>query len=96
MEGLKVIAFTHKDLPLELIGKLHLNDEDQSAVLGALKLNFNIEELVYLSTCNRVELILCTNRDADKTFIKELCLFINSRLNNSETDMLSKNAEVFE
>jgi glutamyl-tRNA reductase len=96
LEGLKIIAFTHKNLDLELIGKLHLNEEDQRSVLGALKLNFNIEELVYLSTCNRVELILCTDKEADKAFIKEICLFINSRLNNSETEKLSSQAEVFE
>jgi glutamyl-tRNA reductase len=95
LDTFKVISFTHKNLPLELLGKLHLSPEEQTNILGALKINFGFDELMYLSTCNRVEVLFNANTEVTPVFIKELCLFINSRLSNFETDTLTNNAEVF-
>ncbi|MCE3227654.1 MAG: Serine carboxypeptidase [Bacteroidetes bacterium] len=95
MDTFKVISFTHKNLPLELLGKLHLSPEEQTTLLGALKINFELDELMYLSTCNRVELLVNTNSEISRVLIKELCLFINSRLTNFDVDTLTENAEVY-
>lgn len=57
MNDLRVIALTHKNLPLETIGKFHLSSERRQEVLTALKEQFGISEVMYLSTCNRVEII---------------------------------------
>lgn len=94
MDNFNIIAFTHKTLPLELIGKLHLSVEEQSPVLGALKLNFGFNEFLYLSTCNRAEFFIKAEKDIDQSLIKELLLFINSRINNSELETLANNAEI--
>ncbi|MDX2172287.1 MAG: glutamyl-tRNA reductase [Bacteroidota bacterium] len=94
MDNFNIIAFTHKTLSLELIGKLHLSIEEQSPVLGALKLNFGFNEFLYLSTCNRAELFIKTEKEIDESLIKELLLFINSRINNAELEILVKNAEI--
>lgn len=94
LDDFKVIAFTHKNLALELVGKLHLTAEEQTTLLGALKLNFGLEELLFLSTCNRVELFVKCGFDLTPILIKEICLFINSRLSNFEADMLSASAEI--
>ncbi|MGZ3918924.1 MAG: glutamyl-tRNA reductase [Bacteroidia bacterium] len=95
MDTFKVISFTHKTLPLELLGKLHLTFEEQTTLLGALKINFGFDELMFLSTCNRIELFINSNAEADKVLVKEICLFINSRLTNFEADALSENAEIY-
>ena len=95
MDSFKIIAFTHKNLPFDLIGKLHLNSDEQTTALGALKLNFGFEEFLFLSTCNRVELFINAQQDINPVFIKELVLFLNSRLNNVEANTLSENAEVY-
>jgi len=94
LDDFKVIAFTHKNLPLQLIGKLHLTSEEQTTILGALKINFGFEELLFLSTCNRVELFVKCNFDLNPLLIKEICLFINSRLTNYEADALCEKAEI--
>lgn len=96
LDNFKVIAFTHKNLALELVGKLHLTTEEQTTLLGALKLNFDFEELLFLSTCNRVELFVKCNFDLNPLRIKEICLFINSRLSNFEADTLSEKAELWQ
>lgn len=95
LESFKIIAFTHKTLPFELIGKLHLNQEEQTTVLGAVKLNFGFDEFLFLSTCNRVELFISSQHDLNSLFIKEVILFLNSRLNNVEANTLSENAEIY-
>jgi glutamyl-tRNA reductase len=95
LDDFKVIAFTHKNLPLELVGKLHLTSEEQTTLLGALKLNFDLKELLFLSTCNRVELFIRSNSDINPLFTKEICLFLNSRLSNFEADALSEKAEIY-
>lgn len=95
MDSFKIIAFTHKNLPFDLIGKLHLNQEEQTTVLGAVKLNFGFDEFLFLSTCNRVELFITSQQELNKVFIKELVLFLNSRLNNVEANELSDSAEFY-
>lgn len=96
LNAFKAIAFTHKTLPFELIGKLHLSEDQQSAALTKLKDAFNFSELLFLSTCNRIELFVKTERDLNKTFVKELALFLNNRLSSSEAQVLSEAAELFE
>lgn len=95
MEDFTIIAFTHKVLPLETIGKLHLNHDEQAHVLGAIKLNFGIGELLYLSTCNRVEFFIKSEREIDSTFIAELLRLVNSRLSNGELESLLGNSEMY-
>lgn len=57
MEELKAVALTHKNSDLDHIGLFHLNDVERSSVLAGIKEKFALRELMYLSTCNRVELI---------------------------------------
>jgi glutamyl-tRNA reductase len=54
---LRVIAITHKNFPLETIGKFHIEPDKRAEKLEKLKLAFGLNELMYLSTCNRVELV---------------------------------------
>lgn len=96
MDSLKVIAFTHNNLSLEQIGKLHLDAEHQALVLGALKINFGLEELLFLSTCNRVELIMKSDSEINTDLVKEVCTFINRNIGENDTLTLSKNAEIFQ
>lgn len=94
MESFKVIAFTHKTLPLELVGKLHLSPEEQEQQLGAMKIHFDFEELIYLCTCNRIELMVTGGAEQD--LVRRIALFLNSRLTETEALQLASGAEVFE
>jgi len=58
LESLQIIAFTHKNSSIENIGLLHLSEESQREILPSIKSTFFFHEFMYLSTCNRVELIL--------------------------------------
>jgi glutamyl-tRNA reductase len=56
------IAFTHRALDVNIIGKLHIDAEEQGRRLHSLKECMDIQELMFLSTCNRVEFLLVSQQ----------------------------------
>lgn len=96
MNSLKIIAITHKNTPLELIGKLHLDESHQQDYLTALKLKMELKELMYLSTCNRVEVLINTEREIHQGFFNELFGILNSRLTPEEINQLTDCSRLFE
>jgi glutamyl-tRNA reductase len=96
LNAFKVIAFTHKHLPFELIGRLHINQDEQNRALLALKSQFGFEELMYLSTCNRIELMLCGETELSNEQLKRLVHSLNARLTDAEINRLANGAEVLE
>lgn len=58
LNTLKIIAFTHHHLPVGEIGNLHIDPDHQKERLHHLKSTLEIDEIMFLSTCNRVEFVL--------------------------------------
>lgn len=56
-----VIAITHKTSELDEVGRYHLNDAVFESKLNDLKRSLQLDELFYLSTCNRVEFHFVTS-----------------------------------
>lgn len=75
MKSLKIIAFTHKQIELKELGKLVICEENLTEKLQRIKIQFDIPELFYLATCNRVEFVMATSRVVDKDFAEQ---FINA------------------
>ncbi|AMR34495.1 glutamyl-tRNA reductase [Mucilaginibacter sp. PAMC 26640] len=71
MKYLKVIAFTHKQIELKELGKLVICQENLTDKLHEVKARFNIGEIFYLATCNRVEFVLSTPQKVDRQFAQE-------------------------
>ena len=61
--SLQVLSLDFRSVPLELIGALHLDSDTKPAQLADWKDTLELDGLVYLSTCNRVEFIF-----SDKTY----------------------------
>lgn len=70
MNNINVIAFTHKNLEVNNIGLLHIGDDMLSERLYGLKNALHFDEIMFLSTCNRVEFIFVTNDFVDKNYIQ--------------------------
>jgi len=96
MNSFKIISITHKSAPLELIGKLHLDENHQADYLGGLKIKMGLKELMFLSTCNRVEFIVNTEAEIIPAFLSELFKSVNSRLTNEDLTSLIDKAFVYE
>jgi glutamyl-tRNA reductase len=95
VEELKVIAITHKDVGLELIGKLHLSDAIEGQRLQTLKEKCGLEEIIFLSTCNRVELIVNHEAFICDGQIRNILSQLQPSLSADELNELSTKALLF-
>jgi len=68
LKYLKVIAFTHKQIELKDLGRLIICQENLTEKLQQVKEQFQIAEIFYLGTCNRVEFVLVTDQIVDKAY----------------------------
>lgn len=69
MKNLFILAYTHRQLSVGDLGYLHISEENQQDRLNYLKQILQLEELMYLTTCNRVEFIFKTNQEVNDSFI---------------------------
>lgn len=69
LEQFHIIAFTHHNFDVSEIGKLHIQNDNQKERLSALKEELQLSELMFLSTCNRVEFLFCTKQVVNESFI---------------------------
>ena len=83
-EHFYTVAVTHKKFSLKEIGRLHTDDACLKDILTTLKIQLGLKELVYLSTCNRVEFIFTTKKPVNKAFINQLFSLLNSDLKKAE------------
>lgn len=56
LQNFQIIAFTHANLDVTMIGNLHIEDGQFESRLNAVKSHFSWSEFLFLSTCNRVEM----------------------------------------
>lgn len=77
LKYLKVIAFTHKQIELKELGKLVICQENLTTRLQEAKVHFQIPEIFYLATCNRVEFIMATSQKVDVNFTRDFISFMN-------------------
>lgn len=96
MELFKTIAFTHKTTDLKDIGRLHLDDNDMDTRLNRLKSVMQIDELLYISTCNRVEFMMVSDQEVDETFRKKFFAEFNPDWSAKEIDWAANHSRTFE
>lgn len=94
MERIKTIALTHRNLELADIGLFHFEDETLMQRVAKLRESRMVEELMYLSTCNRVEFIFTSNMPLDATHCRAYLEKLAPDLESRKLDILSKSAEL--
>ncbi len=72
LEHFHSIAFTHRNLDVNTIGQLHIESEEQPQRLSALKEALGLNELMFLSTCNRVEFLLTGSENPSADFLRSM------------------------
>ena len=77
MKNLKVIAFTHKQVDLKDLGNLVICDEELETRLMALKNAFDIPEIFYIGTCNRVEFVFYGPHQLSSEFVLSFLRSLN-------------------
>lgn len=97
MKDLKVIAFTHKQIDLKELGCLVLCNEATEERLQFVKSKFDIPEIFYLATCNRVEFIFTANQELNKNFVRSFLQALHGdKILTTQMDSVVDNALVFE
>ncbi len=76
LQTIKAISFTHKTTDLCNIGKLHIDVDNRKERLSAL-LEFGANEVQYISTCNRVEILLVDNREYTNSVLQDFFTAFN-------------------
>lgn len=71
LEHFHIIAFTHRNFDVSEVGKLHIQPDMQESKLTSVKEKMGLSELMFLSTCNRVEFLFCTEKAVSKDFLIE-------------------------
>ncbi|MBL4585728.1 MAG: glutamyl-tRNA reductase [Flavobacteriales bacterium] len=96
MEQLKTIAFTHKTTELKDIGRLHIEDEALEKRLSHLKTTLGLNELLYVSTCNRVEFMLVCDQELSEQFRRRFFEAFNPNWNQNDIDWATDHCRTFE
>ena len=96
MELFKTIAFTHKTTELKDIGRLHIEDDDLEVRLSHLKSELQLEELLYVSTCNRVEFNMVTEQEMDEAFRKRFFAAFNPTWKTTDIEWAANHSRTFE
>jgi glutamyl-tRNA reductase len=96
LNRIRIIAFTHKTTDLNSIGKFHISEEEVQSRLEHLKSQTGLDELFYLSTCNRVEFLISYDQQIDTSFLKKFFTAFNTTWNDTEINWAIENAQLFE
>lgn len=96
MNRIKIIAFTHKNTDITDIGRFHIDAAELKSRLESLKALTGVDELFYLSTCNRVEFMLSTEKNIDRPFLTGFFNAFNPAFTATDINWSVENAQVFE
>ncbi|MFI5158683.1 MAG: glutamyl-tRNA reductase [Sphingobacteriales bacterium] len=96
MKYLKVIAFTHKQIELKELGRLVICQENLTDKLQQVKNQFQIDEIFYLATCNRVEFVLVTDQLVDKDYTERFIETLNIGVCDHYMGIFLKGASIYE
>jgi len=92
LETLYIHAFTHRNLDVNQIGLLHIDAENQRARLSKAKAHFDFREMMYLTTCNRVEFTFVADQNISS---QEFLSYLYPEMEFKDMDELCQKVEVF-
>lgn len=99
LERLKILTVTHKRTNLNEIGDYVLKADNKEMLcqrLQNLQVQFRLEELLYLSTCNRVMYAFVTDHVVDTAFSTHFFQKINPDLSLDQLEAIEENVMIME
>lgn len=100
LKNYKILTLTHRQAKLHHIGKFVLDnvdtDEQLKAQLMGLKEGFELKEIAYLSTCNRVMYFFVAERSLSDNFVKAFFSKVRPDLAEEELTFAVQEAQRFE
>lgn len=93
---LHIIAFTHRNISVNEIGLLHIEPDNQLERLSHLKKELKLSELMFLSTCNRVEFSFTSEVRVNHAFLNSFFDALYPDLDSEKRELFASNADVFQ
>ena len=88
------IAFTHRNLDVSQIGRLHIEADKQAERFQAIKAVLEIDEILFLSTCNRVEFLLVGKRVASNDFLNTFFKYLYPEFDAETVAFFASNGSI--
>jgi len=90
--GYKILTVTHHNVKLNTLGHYAFSCEDTElpAHLLSLKERLEVEEIMYLSTCNRITYFFYTDQKIDSSFVNSFFQNVNSSVDLAMLDEVQK------
>lgn len=95
IKQLHTIAFTHRNLEVSKIGRLHIEQDAVQSRFQILKERLHIDEIMFLSTCNRVEYFLVTNELVSEAFLIDFFSALYPEFDTEKVTFFAENALVY-
>ena len=96
MKYLKVIAFTHKQIDLKDLGKFVISNESLESSLQSVKQKFDIFEIFYIGTCNRVEFVFTAEQSLSQEFVRDFIKTLNLPISEEQSRNFAEQVSVYE
>ena len=96
MKYLKIIAFTHKHIDLKELGQFVICNETLESRLNQLRSKFDIPEIFYIGTCNRVEFVFSASQSLTSSFVKDFIRTLNFCVPDEHIDQFLDRVSVYE
>jgi glutamyl-tRNA reductase len=96
LKHLKVLAFTHQQIDLKELGKLVICNQTLVGRLNDVREKFDIPEIFYIGTCNRVEFVFSASQQLTFDFVKEFIQTLSFCIPADKIDDFVKKVSVYE
>lgn len=99
LEKYKIITVTHKRINLKEIAQFVVQTgegESTQGRLAELKEQFGLDELMYLSTCNRVMYFFTSDTALTESFVSRFLMAVNPHLSNDTLNRIEETALLLE
>ena len=96
MKYLKVIAFTHKQIDLKDLGKFVICNESLESSLESVRQKFDIPEIFYIGTCNRVEFVFTSDQNLTNEFVRGFIQALNLPVSDDQVQAFAEQVSIYE
>ena len=96
MKYLKIIAFTHKQIDLKDLGKFVICNESLQSSLESVRHKFDIPEIFYIGTCNRVEFVFTSDQKLSNEFVRGFIQALNLPISDEQVQAFADQVSIYE
>jgi len=96
LKYLKVIAFTHKQIDLKDLGKFVICNESLESSLESVRQKFDIPEIFYIGTCNRVEFVFTADQNLTNEFVRGFIQALNLPVSDEQVQSFAEQVSIYE